>query len=122
MLSKKKLAKDYGNVQWYGKKCHLGSQRLSATHYIVTEDRLYSRTGVLSTDEERIELFKITDFSLKISFGNRIFGCGSIVIMSKDVTSPTFVIENIKSPREAMRIIEGLVDTARSKYHVILST
>jgi hypothetical protein len=107
--------KQFGEIVWRGRRRRLGLP-LSFTRYVLTPTKLFTSVGLLSVNEERTELYRVVDFSLKLPLGQRIFGCGTILVHAKDKTSPELVLRSIKKPREVMRIIEEYVEKERVKY------
>ncbi|MCL2036325.1 MAG: PH domain-containing protein [Oscillospiraceae bacterium] len=114
---KSKTDKKYGEVIWRGRKCRFGLP-LSFTRYILTPTKLFKSVGFLNVREERVELYRVIDFSLKLSLGQRIFGCGTILVHAKDKTCPEQPITSVKRPREIMRLIEEAVEKERVKYKI----
>ncbi len=117
MANMKKLTRDYGEVIWTGKKCIMGLP-ISFTRYILTESKLITRVGLLSLKEDEIELYRVYDKSMKLPFGQRIVGCGTITLLSKDSDTPTKTLQSIKSPREVKRLLDEAVQAQRDKYSV----
>ena len=56
--------------------------------------------------------------SLELPLGQRIFGCGTIKLLSKDSDTATKILKFVKSPREAKRFIDDAVRVQRDKYYV----
>ena len=84
MANMNKLRRDYGdNILWTGKKCFMGLP-ISFTRYIITDTVLYTRIGFLNIKEDEVELYKVTDKTMKFTFGQRIFGCGTIHIRNNE--------------------------------------
>lgn len=111
-----KLKKIYGeDLLWSGKKCICGMP-ISFTRYILTSTVLYTRTGFLNVKEDEIELYKIVDKITLFPFGERIVGCGTIKLISKDVDTPEKLLKAIKKPREVKRILDEAVKEQRDKY------
>lgn len=117
MANMKRLTRDYGEIIWTGKKCIMGMP-ISFTRYILTDSKLITRTGFLNLKEDEIELYRVYDKSMKLSLGQRIVGCGSITLLSKDSDTPTKVLQKIKHPREVKRLIDAAVQAQRDKYNV----
>lgn len=117
MANTEKLKKEYGNILWTGKKCILGMP-ISFTRYILTDNRLITKTGFLNINEDEIELYRIIDKTMHFPLGQRIFGCGSIKITAKDSDTPQKVLKAIKKSREVKRIIDEAVQAQRDKYLV----
>ena len=108
MSNMKKLTRDYGEIIWTGKKCIMGMP-ISFTRYILTETKLITRVGLLNLKEDEIELYRVYDKSTKLPFGQRIVGCGTITLLSKDSDTPTKTLEKIKNPREVKRLLDAAV-------------
>lgn len=117
MANLEKLSREYGEVLWTDKKRILGLP-ISFTRYILTETKLITKVGLLSLKEDEIELYRIYDMSLQLPLGQRIFGCGTITLLSKDSDTPAKEIRFVKKPREAKRLIDNAVTVQRDKYYV----
>lgn len=83
---------------WADRKRILGMP-LTFTRYRMSEDRLFLSTGFFTTKDEEILLYRVRDISLTITLWQRIFGVGTVTIISSDKTLPTLVLKNIKQPR-----------------------
>ena len=64
---------------WTDRKRYFGLP-LSFTKYAISEDRLFQSTGLLNLKFEEILLYRIRDLALSCSFGQRIFGVGTVQI------------------------------------------
>lgn len=106
---------DYEYV-WTDKKRTLFGLPISFTRYILTEKKLITRKGFLNLTEDEIELYRVVDKSLRLPLGQRMFGCGTVVINCRDTDTPVKEILSIKKPREFMQILEKHVDIQRDKY------
>ena len=116
-MNMEKLRRDYGNVLWAGRKCILGLP-ISFTRYILTDTILYTKVGFLSIKEDEIELYRIFDKKISFTLGQRIVGCGTITLMSKDIDSPEKKLISIRKPREVKKILDEVVKIERDKYLV----
>ncbi|MDE5577631.1 MAG: PH domain-containing protein [Oscillospiraceae bacterium] len=101
---------------WTDKKRTLFGLPLSFTRYILTEKKFITRKGFLSITEDEIELYRVVDKSLRLPFGQRIFGCGTVIINCRDTDTPVKEVVSIKNPRDFMNIFEKQVDIQRDKY------
>lgn len=118
MANIKKLKKTYGeDLIWSGKKCICGLP-ISFTRYILTSTVLYTRIGFLNVKEDEIELYKIVDKVMLFPLGQRIVGCGSIKLTSKDSDTPDKTLKAIKKPREVKKVLDEAVKTQRDKYMI----
>ncbi len=112
------MAKDNFEYVWTDKKRTLFGLPLSFTRYYLTETKLICRYGLLNIEEDEIDLYKITDKRLKLSFWQRIFGCGTIHVCSKDTDSPDKELVSIKQPREVMQLLDKYVTEQRDRYSI----
>ena len=78
----------------------------SFTIYYLTETKLIRRKGVFNLEEDEIDLYKITDKKLLMPMGQRMVGCGTIHICSRDTDSPEADILCIKNPHEVMDLLD----------------
>lgn len=117
MANMKKLTRDYGEIIWTGKKCILGLP-ISFTRYILTESKLITRVGLLNLREDEIELYRVYDKSMKLPLGQRIVGCGTISLLSKDSDTPNKILKSIKRPREVKRLLDAAIQEQRDRYSV----
>jgi uncharacterized membrane protein YdbT with pleckstrin-like domain len=83
------------------------------TKYSMSEDRFFINKGFLSKTEDEVRLYRITDVSLVRSFGQRIFGLGTILVSSGDKTLKDFEIKNIKHSKDVKEQLSELVDKQR---------
>ena len=112
-----KLKEIYGDVLWAGKKRRLGLP-ISLTTYILTSKKLFTKVGFFNIREDNIDIYKITDYSLLLSFGQRIFKCGTIKINSRDTDTPEKLLVSVKEPRFVYNTLQETVENERSKYAV----
>lgn len=118
MANMKKLKKTYGDdLIWSGKKCICGLP-ISFTRYILTSTDLYTRVGFLNIKEDEIELYKIVDKVMMFPLGQRIVGCGTIKLTSKDSDTPEKLLKAVKKPREVKKLLDEAVKTQRDKYMI----
>lgn len=106
------------NYIWRDRKRPIFGLPLSFTVYTLLEDKLLIDTGILSTKQEEIKLYRIMDLTLKRSIFQRIFGVGSIHICSADKTTPEFEIRDIKKPFEIKEKLSFIVEEQRDKKKV----
>ena len=117
MANIEKLSREYGKVIWTGKKCILGMP-ISFTRYILTDTRLITRVGLLNLKEDEVELYRVFDKAVSLSLGQRIVGCGTIKLLSKDSDAPVKELKSVKKPREITRLIDEAIHVQRDKYLV----
>lgn len=114
-----KLEKMYGPIVWTGKPCSFIGLPWNFTRYVLTDKKLIVRTGFLNIKEEKIELYRIVDMSMSHPLGQRIFGCGTINLMSKDVSSPTISLKEVKDPYTVHNLLEDTIEKQKKEYNVL---
>ncbi len=110
--------KDGLEYLWTDKKRTLFGLPLSFTRYYLTEDRLITRIGFLTVNEDELELYRIQDKKLKLPLSQRLFGCGSIILYSKDVDTPEKEIRSIKNPRQVSDLITACINEQRDRFSI----
>ena len=105
-------------VIWKDRK-HLMWIPFSFTKYSVQNDRLYTQTGLFSTSFDEILLYRITDIRLNRSFGQKIFGTGTIELCTKVDHDRHIFLVNIKKPVKVKNLLSELVEDARDKKNVV---
>lgn len=102
---------------WADRKRYFGLP-LSFTKYAISEDRLFQATGILNLKYEEILLYRVRDLALTRSFGQRIFGVGSITVTSSDKSRPILVIHNVKEPAAVKELIHEQVEDMKVRRRV----
>ena len=103
---------------WQDRKRIIFGLPWSFTKYKLYDDKFQICTGFLSRKEEEIRLDRIMDLTLHKSFGQRIFGMGTIKVESADKTTSEFLIKNIKKPDTVRDLLSDKVEVARRKNRV----
>lgn len=101
------------NIIWQDRKRWIFGLPWSFTRYRLEKDKFIIDTGFLSRNEDEIRLYRIMDLTLKRSFGERIFGLGTIHCCSGDKTSPEFDIKRIKNPKKIKDMLSDMVENSR---------
>ncbi len=65
------------------------------TKYLITSERIVVEQGILSRRIETIEIYQIDDIELDKPFGQRLMGTGNMKLFTRDVSSPTLVLERL---------------------------
>lgn len=104
---------------WKDRKRHLGLP-LSFTRYALSEDRLFLSVGFFSIKDEEILLYRIRDISTSRSLWQRIFGVGSITVVSSDKTAPTLLLKNVKNPMDVKELLHQQVEKVKIQRRIRL--
>ena len=99
---------------WKDRKRHFGLP-LSFTKYSLSEDRLFCETGLLNLKSDEVLLYRVRDLQLNMSLGQRIFGVGTVCVVSSDKSIPHLDLKNVKRPREVKELIHRHVEEAKDK-------
>ena len=106
------------NVEWKDKK-HILGMPISLTRYsLVTSPdwtKIFVKTGLLFTQEEEVNLYRIYDISMSSSLGEKLFGLGTIVLYSKDESSPVLELRHIKNPKQVRSMLARMIEEEKTK-------
>ena len=91
---------------------------LSFTRYALSEDRLFLSVGFLSIKDDEVLLYRIRDINTKRGLWQRIFGVGTVTIVSSDATQPTLELKNIKDPMNVKELIHQQVEHQKIRRRV----
>lgn len=105
-------------VLWEDRKHHLWFP-LSFTKYQLTDERLYTQTGLLNTHYDELLLYRIIDICLERSLGQKIFGTGTIILSTKADSQGTVMLQNISRPLEVKAILSQRVEEIRETRGVV---
>ena len=99
---------------WKDRKRFLGMP-LSFTRYRLSDDRLFCEKGFFNIRADEVLLYRVRDLQLNMSLGQRIFGVGTICVVSSDKSVPHLDLQNVKHPREVKELIHKHVEDAKDK-------
>lgn len=85
------------------------------TSYILSNKKLTVVSGLLTTVEDNVLLYRIMDTSLRRSLIQKIFGLGTILVASSDHSHPELVIKNIRGAKEFLEVLEDQVERERMR-------
>ena len=94
---------------WHDRKRILGLP-ISFTRYALSEDRLFLKRGVINVKQEEIVLYRVRDLRVSVSLWQRLFGVGTVTVISTDKSIPELVIKNIRQPNEVKELIHEYVE------------
>ena len=102
---------------WKDRKRYFGLP-LSFTRYALSEDRLFISVGFLNIKDDEVLLYRVRDIDTQRSLFQRLFGVGTVTVMSSDKTMPTLVLKNIKDPVFVKELIHKQVEDMKIKRRV----
>lgn len=107
-------------IIWKDRKRFMGMP-ITFTRYGLSEDRLFLSVGLLSVRDEEVLLYRVRDITTRRSLWQRIFGVGSVTILSSDKTMPTLVLKNVKKPLMVKELVHDHVEAAKLRNRVRIS-
>ena len=102
---------------WHDRKRYFGLP-LSFTRYALSEDRLFISVGFLNIRDDEILLYRVRDIDTSRTLWQRLFGVGTVTVMSSDKTMPTLVLKNIKDPVFVKELIHKQVEEMKIRRRV----
>ena len=102
---------------WKDRKRYFGLP-LSFTRYALSEDRLFLSVGFLNIKDDEILLYRVRDIDTERTLWQRIFGVGTVTVVSSDKTMPNLVLKNVKDPVFVKELIHKQVEEAKIKRRV----
>ena len=104
---------------WKDRKRWLGMP-ITFTRYALSEDRLFVSEGFLSIKDDEILLYRVRDIDTKRTLRQRLFGVGTVTVMSSDKTMPTLELKNVKDPVFVKELLHKQVEEMKIKRRVRL--
>ena len=102
---------------WKDRKRYFGLP-LSFTRYCLSEDRLFISEGFLNIRDDEILLYRVRDIDTRRSLWQRLFGVGTIIVVSSDKTMPNLVLQNVKDPVFVKELIHKQVEEMKDRRRV----
>ena len=99
---------------WKDRKRILGMP-ITFTRYRLSEDRLFCEKGFLNIKQDEVLLYRVRDLQLTMNIGQRIFGVGTVCVVSSDKSVPHLDLVNVKDPRNVKEMIHRAVEDAKDK-------
>ncbi len=109
----KKLSVEPSELLWKDRRRRLGLP-LSFTKYEIYEDKLVLRKGFLKTTVDETMIYRIMDIKLVRTLGQKMFGVGSVILMSSDKSHPQLELKSIKQSETVRNFLSELVDKQRT--------
>ena len=107
------------NIQylWKDRKRYFGLP-LSFTRYQLSDDRLFVSVGFLNIKDDEILLYRVRDIDTSRSLWQRLFGVGTVTVVSSDKTMPNLELKNIKDPVFVKELIHKQVEEMKIRRRV----
>ena len=92
---------------------------LSFTTYTLTEKKINIKKGFLKTVEDDTLMYKVQDETLVRGLIERIFGLGTIICYSSDVTDSKLMLTHIRNSSEVKEFILQTAEMERRKVRTV---
>lgn len=106
------------SIVWKDRKRTFLGLPWSFTRYSLTEEKLIIDTGLFSRKEEEIRLYRVLDITLHRSFGQRLFGLGTLHLCTGDKTAPEIDIKCIRDPKAVRDMLSDMVEHEREERRI----
>ena len=102
---------------WKDRKRYFGLP-LSFTRYMLSDDRLFVSVGFFNIKDDEILLYRVRDIDTERTLWQRLFGVGTVTVMSSDKTMPNLVLKNVKAPVFVKELIHKQVEEMKIQRRV----
>lgn len=99
---------------WKDRKRILGMP-ITFVRYRLSEDRLFCETGFFNIKQDEVLLYRVRDLQLTMKLWQRLFGVGTVCVVSSDKSVPHLDLVNVKDPRNVKEMIHRAVEDAKDK-------
>ena len=110
------LEKEFGGdnlLQYERKRWGFFGLPFTFTKYYLTDKKVVVRSGLLNFSEDEILLYRILDTRIQLGLFQRMFGLGTLELITSDKTHATLQIKNIKNVREFKNQLADRVEQER---------
>lgn len=105
-------------ILWKDRKRYLGMP-ISFTCYSLDNNRLYVKRGFLNSVIDELLLYRVLDVKLSRSLGQKIFGVGSILLLTADQSNPNLLIKNVKNSEKIRKLLSNIVERERNEKRIM---
>ncbi|MDR1687347.1 MAG: PH domain-containing protein [Clostridiales bacterium] len=110
----KELTVEKPEILWKDRRRRLGLP-LSFTRYEVTNDSLVIKKGFFKTETDEILIYRIMDIRLVRSLWQKIFGVGTITLLSSDKSAPSQELKSIKDSENVRLFLSRQIEKQRTE-------
>ena len=113
------MADNDTDILWSDRKRVLFGLLPSFTKYTLTKELLTVDSGILTSVEDEVRLYRILDIQLVRTLGQKLAGLGTIQVFSADQGLGNFKIENVRNPQKVKTILSNAVEKERMAKRVL---
>lgn len=89
--------------------------QIMGSRYRLTSQRLFLHRGILRQTVDQVELIRVDDVSIEMSFVQRVLGVGSVHIVSTDSSDRRICLRGIESPETVVELVRDHTRILRRK-------
>lgn len=101
-------------MEWKDRKRILGLP-ITFTKYKLENNRLFVSRGLFTTVEDELVMYRVLDVRLERTFGNKIFGVGTVTLYTADETNRELKLERIKKSKQVRDMMSEIAEAERAK-------
>lgn len=92
--------------------------KLNSIEYIITNERIRIKHGLIGKKEDEIDLVRINDIRVDQGIKDRVQGVGHIIVTTTDTLNPVLKLENIKNPHEVKELLRRAIREEKERQNV----
>lgn len=81
--------------------------------YQLTDQRLLETTGLVFKETDVLELYRVKDVGIQQPLLQRLLGCGTVTLLTSDLSTPRVVLSAIKNPHAVAELLREFVEGCR---------
>ena len=105
-------------ILWKDRKRYLGLP-ISFTVYSLDNNRFYLKRGFLNSVMDELLLYRVLDVKLTRSLGQKIFGVGTILLITADQSNPNLSIKNVRHSDRVRKLLSNIVERERNEKRIM---
>lgn len=105
-------------ILWKDRKRYLGLP-ISFTVYSLDNNRFYLKRGFFNSVMDELLLYRVLDVKLTRSLGQKIFGVGTIMLITADQSNPRLIIKNVRHSDRVRKLLSNIVERERNEKRIM---
>src|SRR5664280_102125 len=105
-------------ILWKDRKRYLGLP-ISFTVYSLDNNRFYVKRGFFNSVMDELLLYRVLDVKLTRSLGQKIFGVGTILLITADQSNPSLYIKNVRHSDRVRKLLSNIVERERNEKRIM---
>lgn len=85
------------------------------TTYTLTDKKLLINSGLISSIEDEILLYRIIDLTLKRTIFQKLFSLGTVIVHAQDKTTPILELKNIRNSHKFKGLLSDQIESEKAR-------